>query len=235
VEIAVLKDYAQRIKADSIATVESPTFIGSEYVSIKAGSPRAASLRPGSEIPSEAKKSLDDLMEKFQIEDTAKKFVQAVQELSQMTHKLTSEGGPVFKTLRSTEGLMANLDVISRDIRDGKGSAGSILRSDDLVKKINAEIARIDAILAGVESRTPEMLDDVKASVENLKKIIANIEAGSRDVPEIVRSTKKGVREVRDNVRNIDTVVQSVQKAPIIRSNIPPAPKGENTDAGLRK
>ncbi len=51
----------------------------------------------------------------------------------------------------------------------------------------------------------------------------------------MIRSTKRGIREIRDVVQNIDTVVQSVQKAPIIRSNIPPPPKGETTDAGLRK
>lgn len=235
VELAILKDYASRLRADSVATVESPTFIGSEYVSIKPGSAKADLLQPGSEIRSTAKKSLGDIAAEFEIEETAKKFVAAVQDLSDMTRKLTTEGGPVFKTLKSTEGMMANLDVISRDIKEGKGTVGSIVRTDDLIKKINAEIARIDSILAGVESRSPAMLDDVKAGVEKVKKILANIEESSNEYPEITRSTKKGVGEIRDGVKNIDSVVQSVQKAPIIRSNIPPPPKGENTDAGLRK
>jgi methyl-accepting chemotaxis protein len=86
-----------------------------------------------------------------------------------------------------------------------------------------------------VEKRTPAILDDVKASVENLKKIAANIESGSRDVPEITRSTKKGIEEIREGVKDVDSVVQSLKKAPIIRSNIPPARQGEITDAGLRK
>jgi phospholipid/cholesterol/gamma-HCH transport system substrate-binding protein len=131
--------------------------------------------------------------------------------------------------------MMANLEAISKDIKEGKGSAGNILRSDELAKNINAEIARIDRVLADVEKRTPAMLDDVKASVESLKKITANIESGSRDVPEITRSTKKGIEEIREGVKDVDSVVQSLKKAPIIRSNIPPAPQGEITDAGLRK
>jgi len=37
VEQAILQEYASRIRNDTIAIVESPTFIGSEYVSIKPG------------------------------------------------------------------------------------------------------------------------------------------------------------------------------------------------------
>ena len=235
VELAVLSDYASRIKTDSIATVESPTFVGSEYVSIKPGSPKAAALKSGSQIHSEAKKNIEDIMDEFQVQETAKKFVTAVQELSDLTERLTSEDGPVSNALRSTENMMANLEAISKDIKEGKGSAGNILRSDELVKNINAEIARIDRVLADVEKRTPAMLDDVKTSVESLKKITANIESGSRDVPEITRSTKKGIEEIREGVKDVDSVVQSLKKAPIIRSNIPPARQGEITDAGLRK
>ncbi len=232
VELAILKEYSHRIKEDSIATVESPTLIGSEYVSIKAGSAKSPRRKPGSEIPSEPKKSIDDLMAEFQIQETAKKFVKAVQNLSDLTDQLTSRGGPLYQTLHSAQGFMGNLESVSRDIRDGKGSVGNIIRSDELVKSIQAEIKRLDKILAGLEQQTPGVLEDVKASVQSLKKILAAVEA---DTPEIMGSTQKGISEIRHEIKNLDSVVQSVQKAPIIRSNLPPGPKGENTDAGLRK
>ncbi len=232
VELAILKEYSHRIREDSIATVESPTLIGSEYVSIKAGSPKTPQRKPGSEIPSEPKKSLDDYMAEFQIQETAKKFVRAVQNLSDLTEQLTNRGGPLNQTLRSAQGFMGNLEVVSKDIRDGKGSVGHILRSDELAKNIQAEIKRLDNILAGIERQAPGVMDDVKASVQSLKKILAAIEA---DTPEVMGSTRKGINEARQEIKNLDTVIQSVQKAPIIRSNIPPAPRGENTDAGLRK
>jgi hypothetical protein len=75
-------------------------------------------------------------------------------------------------------------------------------------------------------------LEDVRASVQSLKKILAAVEA---DAPELVGATRKGIDEARHEIKKLDCDVQSVQKAPIIRSNLPPGPKGENTDAGLRK
>lgn len=232
VELAILKEYSHRIKEDSIATVESPTLIGSEYVSIKVGSAKSPWRKPGSEIPSEPKKSLDDLMTEFQIQETAKKFVKAVQNLSDLTEQLTNRRGPLYKTLHSAQGFMGNLEVVSRDVRDGKGSVGNIIRSDELVKNIQTEIKRLDKILAGLEQQTPGVMEDVKASVQSLKKILAAVESNT---PELVGSTQKGIDEIRHEIKNLDSVMQSVQKAPIIRSNLPPGPKGENTDAGLRK
>lgn len=232
VELAILKEYSHRIKEDSIATVESPTLIGSEYVSIKAGSAKSPRRKPGSEIPSEPKKSLDDYMTEFQIQETAKKFVKAVQNLSELTEQLASRSGPLYQTLHSARGFMSNLETVSRDIKDGKGSVGNIIRSDELIKSIQAEIKRLDNILAGLEKQAPEVLEDVRASVQSLKKILAAVEA---DAPELVGSTRKGIDEARHEIKKLDGVVQSVQKAPIIRSNLPPGPKGENTDAGLRK
>ncbi len=81
VELAILKDYAGRIKQDSVAVVESPTFIGSEYVSIKPGSAKSPLLHAGSEIPSEAKKSIGDIMAEFQIEEAAKKLVKTIEDI----------------------------------------------------------------------------------------------------------------------------------------------------------
>ena len=84
VELAILKDYAPRIKTDSVAIVESPTFIGSEYVSIKPGTPEASLIPENGTIPSQAKKSLDDVMAEFEVEKTAKMFVKTVQAISEI-------------------------------------------------------------------------------------------------------------------------------------------------------
>ena len=51
VKVRVLADYGSRIRADSLATVESPTVFGSEFISINPGSPTAAGIPTGGEIP----------------------------------------------------------------------------------------------------------------------------------------------------------------------------------------
>ena len=52
IAVRILAEYASRIRTDSLAIVESPTFIGSEYIAISPGSPSAPALEPGG-VPSE--------------------------------------------------------------------------------------------------------------------------------------------------------------------------------------
>ena len=238
VDIDILSDYASRIRADSIATVESPTFIGSEYISIKAGSPEAQPIPPDGEIPSQAKKSIDDIMAEFQIAETAKKVVKAVADLSEIASELRDPEGPLFAALESTKQILAHIETVTRDVKDGKGPVGDVLRSEAMLKSIRKDVENVEQILGHVKKTTeqaPQMMEDLKAGVQDIKKIIANIEKGSEDVPEVTRTTKRGISEIREGVKNIDDVVQAIQKSPLIKSNLPPEEKGKPVDAGLRK
>jgi phospholipid/cholesterol/gamma-HCH transport system substrate-binding protein len=238
VELAILKDYAPRIKTDSVALVESPTFIGSEYVSLKPGTPQASPIPENGTIPSQAKKSLDDIMAEFEVEKTAKMFVKSLQAISEMLEHLRDPEGPLYASLDSMAEAMAHIEAVTREIREGKGSVGKLVYSEELIQEIYERISHVNRILANIEDATqkaPEIIDSLKKSAEMINQILVNIEKGSRDVPAVTRSTKHGIREIRDGVEEVDKVVQSVQKNFLIRPNLPPEPKGENIDAGLRR
>ncbi|HPL63702.1 MAG TPA: MlaD family protein [Syntrophales bacterium] len=235
VEISVLREYSSRIRTDSLAVVESPTLIGSEYVSIKPGTAGAAPVPENGEIPSKAKKSLDEIMAEFQVEQTARKAVKAIQDLSEIAEIMRDPNGPLFSALNNTNLILAHIENVTRDIRDGKGSVGGIVRSERLLDDLYREMERIDRILGRIEAASPEMIENVRAGLQDARKIISNIEKGSRDVPEVARSAKRGIREAREGVKNIGGVVQSIRNSPFIRPNLPPEPEGDNMDAGLRK
>lgn len=238
VELAILKDYAPRIKMDSVAIVESPTFIGSEYVSIKPGTPKSLPIPENGTIPSQAKKSLEDVMAEFEVEKTAKKFVKSVQAISEIVEHLRDPEGPLYASLDSMAEAMAHIEAVTREIREGKGSVGKLVYSEELIQEIYERISHVNRILANIEDATqkaPEIIDSLKKSTEIINQILVNIEEGSRDVPAVTKSTKHGIREIRDGVEEIDKVVQSAQKSFLIRSNLPPEPEPENIDAGLRR
>lgn len=237
VELAILEEYTSKVRADSIATVESPTLIGDEYVSIKLGSNYARQLKSGDIIPSKEKKSLDDYLEELEIEKTSKMLIGAIQNLSEVVKNLRDPKGPLFATLN-------NFSKIVEELQEGKGTVGGILKSEETLDKI-------DAILENVKlttEKTPDTVDKVnenlaelkilingvKENVAILKKTLKNIEKGSEEVPQVTYTTRKGIQEIRDAVVNIDNVVQSIQKNAFIRSKLPPEPEGENIDAGLR-
>ena len=210
VELAILEEYAGRIRKDTVATVESPTIIGSEYVSIRPGPLVEPEVPPHGEIQSADKKSLDDILQEFEVEKTAKRLMSAIQNLSDIVEKLQDPGGPLFSSLRSVEATLKDVKAIVADVEAGEGTVGGLLKSDELLEKINDAMDKIDQILA-------------------------NVEKGSEDVPAITRSAKRGLQETRDAVKEIDRVVKAAQKNVLIRKDVPPAPEGKNMDAGLRR
>jgi phospholipid/cholesterol/gamma-HCH transport system substrate-binding protein len=238
VELGILEDYAPRIKMDSVAIVESPTFIGSEYVSIKPGTTEALPIPKNGTIPSKARKSLADFMAEFEVEKTAKMIIKSLQNISEIVSHLRDPEGPLYASLDSVAKAMANIEAVTHDIRDGKGSLGGLIQSEELLERVYEELNHVNGILRSVEeatAKTPDIMDDVKQSMNMINQILANIKKGSQDVPAVTRMTKHGMREMRDSVQEVDKVVKSVQKSFLIRPNLPPEPKGEDIDTGLRR
>jgi len=216
VKLIILEDYQSRIKTDSVATVESPTLIGSEYISIIPGSKDVPLIPKEGEIPSRAKRSIADLLDEFQVEKTTKMVVDAVQEISRIVLLLRDPEGPLFTALDNANKTLAHIEKITRDISSGKGTLGNIVKSRDLLDHIH------------------QNLDKVEDAVDTLKTILSNIEKGSHDIPKVTQSATKGIHEIRSAVEDIDKVVQSLKQNFLIRSNLPPETKAENVDAGLR-
>ena len=62
VRVRVLAEYASRIRANSVATVESPTVFGSEYINIRPGTSKAVAIPPEGLIPSKEKKKFTEYL-----------------------------------------------------------------------------------------------------------------------------------------------------------------------------
>jgi phospholipid/cholesterol/gamma-HCH transport system substrate-binding protein len=252
VELAILKDYAARIKRDSVATVESPTVIGSEYVSIKPGTLEAPPIFEGGTIPSQPKKSIADLMAEFEVEKTAKMVIKSIQAITAIVEQLRDPKGALFRALDSTAQSLAHIEAVTQGIRNGEGSLGRLMRGDELLQKVYAQLDHVDVILKKLEhttgtaqsvsqhvqyasERAPEIMDELKASLITIKQILTNIEKGSRDIPAVTESTKRGIQEMREGVQEIDRVVKALQQNFFIRQHLDSDPKGESIDTGLRK
>jgi len=252
VKLAILKDYASRIRKDTVATVESPTVIGSEYVSIKPGSLRAPPVLPGGIIPSEPKKSITDFMDEFEVEKTAKMVIKSIQAITGIVEQLRDPNGSLFRALDSTAKSLAHIEAVTRDIRDGEGSIGKLVTSEEALERVYVQLDRVDTILRKLEhttdtandvtqqvqsasARAPEIMDELKKTLTIIKQILTIIEKGSRDIPAVTESTKRGIEEMREGVKEMDRVVKSLQQNFFIRQHLESESKNQSIDTGLRK
>jgi phospholipid/cholesterol/gamma-HCH transport system substrate-binding protein len=235
VRMSIFEEYQTRFREDTVATVESPTFIGSEYVAIRPGRPDSPQVPPGGTIKSEEKKTIAQILAEYEVEETAKRLTETIRNLADIVEELKDPQGPLFTSLNSIEKNLKNLETVTTGLKEGEGTAGQLLRSDELINRVNTSMERLDNVLKNIEGATPEVTANLRESMEKIREITANLEKGSREVPAVIRTTKRGVQEIRDGLVEINRVVKALEKNPLIRGNIPPKPEGGDLDAGLRR
>ncbi|MEJ2364540.1 MAG: MlaD family protein [Deltaproteobacteria bacterium] len=244
VKIRVLADYAPRIRANSVATVESPTVIGSEYININPGTTNAPPIPPEGEIPTKEKKKLMEYLEEYEVGAKLENIGKILQDLAQITGQLKDPKGPLLGTLGS-------LNHISKTVDAGEGSLGRLVKSDELHRQIQDELNAIARLVATLQEtaghlaragshieegsknmekstrEAPEMVDKVQELLDRLLKVSAIMEKAMVEVPEISTQAREGMREV-------NLILQSVKENFLIRPNLPPTPESESHGVEIR-
>ena len=256
VDWKILAKYASKMKEDTIATVESPTIIGSEYIAILPGTTQSPLLPPGAEIMSTEKKALSDYMKEFKVEEKIEIFtgimknikeitdrlkdpegglLGALDNIKEMTARLKDPKGELFTSLDNIRHITAqlkdpkgelfqaldNLASISKTIKKGEGSVGRLLIKDDLYRKIEEEINRVDSVLGNIELTTtkiPRIMDQAEKRLIDIKKPLTGLDNILKDVPEIMNTVKRELGAISD-------ILSSVKENFLIKGNLPPAPK----------
>ena len=222
VRLSVWEEYAQRIRRDSVAAVKSPTIIGSEYISVTAGTFSAPVIPPNGLIKSKEKKSISDVMQEFELEKTAKKVIAAAQDVSDLAKLLAGEDGPIYKTLNQVERATANLEGLIADVRSGKGTVGGLLESDDLLNDLKAAMKQVEAILglaAKTAAKLPKITDTAGQTVSSVNRTMGDVRGNLKKISQIldqVQSAVAALQVVLENARkgsyDIPEITQSTRE-----------------------
>ncbi len=237
VRVKVLAEYASRIRANSVATVESPTVIGSEYINIRPGTSKAAVIPPEGLIPSKEKKKFTEYLEEYEIGAKLEHFGKILEDLAQITDQLKDPKGPFF-------GTFSNLQQITGTVEAGEGSLGRLIKSDELYEHMDTFVATLQEtadylVRAGVNiekgsehlekatREAPEMVDKTQELLDRLLKVQVILEKVMTEVPEISAQAREGMQEV-------NRILDSVKENFLIRPNLPPPPDSETHGLEIR-
>jgi len=237
VRVKVLAEYASRIRANSVATVESPTVIGSEYINIRPGTSKAAVISPEGLIPTKEKKKFTEYLEQYEIGAKLEHIGKILEDLALITDQLKDPKGPFF-------GTFSNLQQITGTVEAGEGSLGRLIKSDELYEHMDTFVATLQEtadhlVRAGVniekgsehlEKATregPEMVDKTQELLDRLLKVQVILEKVMTEVPEISAQAREGMQEV-------NRILDSVKENFLIRPNLPPPPDSETHGLEIR-
>jgi len=248
VELLILEEYAPRIRVGAVASVGSPTLIGSEYVAIKPGKDKDAPLIPeGGLIPSVPRRSLSSLLEEFEVEKTARMVVTAVQDISELVHILRKPEGPLLRILTDIGATVAHLEKIAGELQAGRGTAGALLKSDRLGDGINANLNKAGAILDQIESaaatlpqkatRIDGILNHIHdaaaktpAAMDQVQDNLATIRAVGSGLAENITLLKAILTEVKENLDALRVILKNMETASF---DIPKVTR--STDEGIQE
>ncbi len=235
IKLVLLKKYESRIREDTVVTVESPTFVGSEYVSIIPGSTDTPLLPQEGEIQSKAKKSIDDLLAEFEVEKTAKKLVQAIQNIGDLTQMLKDPQGSLFSALdninQATQHInqaAQHIEKVTAGIETGDGTIGNLLTSTQLLDVILNRLEKVGDILVDISeasAKTPAAVDQVQSSLANvkaitlgvtdsvavLKNILVELEKNLPTIAAILNNAEKGSRDVPEITTSVTRIIQEAR------------------------
>jgi len=231
VELLIFEEYSSRIRIGAVATVGSPTFIGSEYVSIKPGRDKDAPLIPADGlIPSSPRRSITDLLEEFEVEKTAKMVVTAVQDISELVHVIRDPEGPLFRILHDIATTIGHMEKIARELQAGKGTAGSLLKSNQLIHSIQENLTKVGKILDHIDTATATLprkstridgiLDHIHdataktpAAMDKVQDNLVTIQAVGEGLVESITHLKVILTEVKEDLDAFKVILNNLEKA----------------------
>jgi phospholipid/cholesterol/gamma-HCH transport system substrate-binding protein len=220
VTIKVFKDLAGKIRRNSVATVDSPTIIGSEFIAITPGSIDLPAIPKGGVIPAKPKKTLGEYLKEFEVQKKIEDFGQLISDLRIVLEKLKDPKGPLFS-------ILYNIEDVTNKMKNGEGNLGRLVMQEDLYREVKLAIKEIRGISAGIKEITgrmdksaqslPNTMETINDSVHKLDDVMSQLKTAMERAPAMQR-------QLEDALTETNSILESVKKNFFIRLNLPPEP-----------
>lgn len=189
VRVSIDARYAQRLRRDSVARIKTLGLLGDKYLELTSGSPEAAVIPEGEEIPAAPPTNVEQFAEAG--EDVMNNVVTISHQLTGILGRmergegllgeLTVDSDPDRKLGREILDTLAALrDAVDR-LESGEGTVPRLLHDRELADRVESAVARLDGLLGRAESGEgllPAMLDDA-ALRERFDRTLAHLEDAS--------------------------------------------------------
>jgi len=166
VTMSVSRSQAERIRADSVASIKTMGLMGDRYVEIAVGTEGAPVIEPGGLIRTAELFEFGEMLEEAR--PTLQNLENAIRNISILTDELADPAGEVGT-------ILENIKVLTTDAREGKGTMGALLTRDDIYQKAE------------------KVLDTTQETVENFRDVSDIAKEASAELPDIVGDVKSSV------------------------------------------
>ena len=228
--LLIQKNFQEKIRRDSIATIARMGMFGDKNVSISIGAKDLPALLDGEEIKSEDPSEIADLA--GEIKPVIEEIGTVVKNIKSFTAELNAKAVPVLENLREiSEGLSQGEGPLGAALKDEgllleiKESVSLLKRSMTDLKESAENIKEASRSLPEMATKGNKMMDTAsedlsqimsrgKEAMENMEDFSHNLKEGSEALPDIVGRTKEGVSQANE-------VIGAVKKNWLIKRYLP--------------
>jgi len=188
------------VKTDSTATIKFAGLLGQNFVSIDFGTPSALPATEGTVLNSAEQPDLSAIMTKLDnvatgVENLTKSFTGV---------KIDTILGPFTDFFKQNSGQLGatitNLQGITAQIREGKGTVGKLIYDDTLYASALITVSNLQSTS-----------DEIKLTIADARKVIDNVNAGQGTLGKLVKDDKL-YNETTASMTNLKEILQKINK-----------------------
>jgi phospholipid/cholesterol/gamma-HCH transport system substrate-binding protein len=208
------------IREDSLVTVETEGIVGDKFLLIQNGTERASEAPAGSTLESKEPFELSKLLEQAQ-----GIMKQAGTTINEVQGTMNDVRGHLDTTLDTATSTIKNVNGVVQDMRVGKGSVGMLLEDKataadvrqsvvnirQATEKLNGSSARIDDILANVQSH--QLVGKMDDTLTSAKSATHNLDQTSQQINSTLESAFAQNQYGEDAGANLQQSLTNVNQA----------------------
>jgi phospholipid/cholesterol/gamma-HCH transport system substrate-binding protein len=183
------------IRVDSLVTIETEGVVGGTYLSVRPGGAQSMPAAALSAIPSKEPAELSELLRQGNVL------------LNEAQATLKTLGGKVGETLDTVSSTISNVNEIAVGLKQGRGTAGMLLRDDALAQQVRHTIANTG-------SNLDQMVGDLKAG-RGAAGVLLRDEAVAGQIREAIRNVQLATADLGQTSRQVNAMVSDLNSRQI--------------------
>lgn len=220
VELLIARRVQDRIRADSLARIETLGLLGDKIIDVSLGSPGAAILQEGAELKTE--EPLDTTLLMQQGGELLRNLVELSTELRATLSRISASpaGADLAETVRALRSLASEIEggqgalhrlVYDRKLGTALSDAGETLRQlSQTVRRIDQVLA--DPRVAGLAGEADRALAEARGAAERVNRILREVEEGRGTLHALVYDEGRLLKDLEGLLTRAGALVAGVER-----------------------
>jgi len=215
VVMRVNRQYEDKIRSDSTASLVTEGLLGNRYVEITRGVTGSV-IPPGGVVPGGEVPEIKDVVERGA--EVAQNLQVLSDQLNEIVRKVNRGEGTIGKFMNDPSfynhlnSTAAKVDAMVTSIQEGKGTAGKLIASDELYNKFDSTIGNVNDVVVAVKQQKgtmgkliydPSIAENFKGIAQKGNALLADVNAGKGSLGKFVKddTVYNNFRDASANIR----------------------------------